>query len=564
MFAAMFRRVAPRWILLACAPLIFPTASAFAQAPSSSQAIVFKVTRPNERVQMTVNTSRILTLDQKIPQVQVNNPDILEPHILSPNEVQIFAKAQGVTQVNLWGEDEKIYSLDVIVYGDTQSLTMLLQEQFPNSSLKAVPVGSAVLVSGFVDQPEHISRIVEIAEQYYPKVINNMTVAGVQEVVLNVRVMEVSRTKLRTLGFDWAKFTNGNMVFSGVSGLLTASFDGTVGTSGAETFAFSVLGNNSSFFGVLEALRRDNLMKILAEPKLVTTSGRPAFFQVGGEFPILVPQSMGTVSIEYKKFGTQVDFVPIVLGNGRIHLDVRPRVSEIDSSRSIVIDSYEVPGLRVREVETGVEMMAGQTLAIAGLVQTRIEAQNRGLPWASELPYVGSLFRRVNHEENEIELLILVTPELCEAMPAGQTPQGGPGLSPARPNDCDLYRKGHLEVPRCCPSPCGNGGACPNPGPCPCPGAAPEAGMILRQPEVVPMPPDIRPLSSRQDPRATSLPNPGGQARPVRLTSDQTQTADNSQSRYNPVRQQIAPDSGASRQANAEPGFIGPVGYDVK
>ncbi len=559
MFAATLRRTAPRWMLLAWAPWLALAEPSRAQPVSANPAIVFKVTRPNDRVQMTVNTSRILTLEQKIPQVQVNNPDIIEPHILSPNEVQIFAKTQGVTQVNLWGEDEKIYTLDVIVYGDTQALTMLLQEQFPNSSLRAVPVGTAVLLSGFVDQPEHISRIVEIAEQYYPKVINNMTVAGVQEVVLNVRVMEVSRTKLRTLGMDWAKITSGNLVFSGVSGLLTASFGGTVATSGSETFAFSVLGNNSNFYGVLEALRQDNLAKILAEPKLVTTSGRPAFFQVGGEFPILVPQSMGTVSIEYKKFGTQVDFVPIVLGNGRIHLDVRPRVSEIDSSRSVTIDTYDVPGLRVREVETGVEMMAGQTLAIAGLVQTRIEAANKGLPWVSELPYLGALFRRVTHQENEIELLIMVTPELCEALPAGQAPQCGPGMNSVVPDDCNLYLKGHLEVPGGCQQCQGAGcgvcrGGCRTgrggPACAPCTGgASPEPGMILTQPESVPLPP-------ASGVRATPAVAPDGQARAA--------VTGNPQTRYNPARPQVSPASSTSLQASGEPGFIGPVGYDVK
>ena len=159
-------------------------------------------------------------MDQKIPQAQVNNPDILDLTPLSPNQIQVSAKTAGVTQINLWGENQKLFTIDVIVYGDAQELKMLLRSQFPNAALNVVPVANSVLISGYVDKLEHIDRIVRIAEEYYPKVINNMTVGGVQTVLLHVRVMEVSRTKLRELGFDWAKITGGNLVTSGVSGLV--------------------------------------------------------------------------------------------------------------------------------------------------------------------------------------------------------------------------------------------------------------------------------------------------------------------------------------------------------
>lgn len=434
---------------------------------SSSQQVIRQITGPSQREEMTVNTSRILTLDKRIPQAQVNNPEILDITALSPNQIQIFAKKAGVTQVNLWDEKGNVYTVDVIVFGDARELDLLLKSQFPNCSIKVIPIASGVLLSGYVDQQDHVSRIIQIAEEYYPRVINNLTVGGVHEVLLHVKVMEVSRTKLRSLGFDWTQISGQNVIRSSVSGLITAAgaadpvsgSAATAVTSGGETFFFSIFDGNDAFFGVLEALRQDNLMKVLAEPTLVTVSGRPAFFQVGGEFPIIVPQSLGTVSIEYKRYGTQVDFVPIVLGNGRIRLEVRPRVSEIDSSRSIVINSTTVPGLRVREVDTGVEMQAGQTLAIAGLVETRVEAQRRGLPVISDLPYIGSAFRRVAERNNDVELLILVTPELVEAMDAEEVPPCGPGTQTASPTDWELYMKGYIEVPRCCDPATANGAA---------------------------------------------------------------------------------------------------------
>ena len=204
-------------------------------------------------------------------------------------------------------------------------------------------------------------------------------------------------------------------------------------------------------------MREDKLLKILAEPTLVTISGRPASFLVGGEIPITVPQSLGTSTIEYKRYGTQLDFVPIVLGNGKVRLEVRPKISDLDWANSIVINGTTVPGLKSREVETGVEMNAGQTLAIAGLVQTRVESERRGLPWVSDVPYLGVAFRRMKDENNEIELLILVTPELVDPLNPHEVPRCGPGMDTASPSDCELYLKGYLEVPRCCPN-CGGDG----------------------------------------------------------------------------------------------------------
>ena len=179
-------------------------------------------------------------------------------------------------------------------------------------------------------------------------------------------------------------------------------------------------------------------------------SGRPAQFNAGGEIPILVPQSLGTSSVEYKKFGTQVDFLPIVLGNGNIRLEVRPRISEIDDSRSVTILDSVIPSLKVREVDTAVEMKAGQTFALAGLIQEREEGINRGLPVLADMPVFGVPFRRVENEVNEIELLILVTPEFVDAMEPYEVPCGGPGMDTVSPSNAALYLGGHMEVPAHC------------------------------------------------------------------------------------------------------------------
>ncbi len=442
-------------------------------AEPTQGAIEYRIKRPSQRLELVVNTSRILVLDKEVPRAMVNNPDIVRVVPLSPKKVQLSALKPGVTQVNLWDEDGQLFTVDLVIIGDAQELQMLLSSEFPQASIRVRPLATSVVLSGRVDQPEQVNRIVRMAEDYYPKVINNISVGGVQQVLLHVQVMEVSRTKLRSLGFDWANFGNTDHVVQSVSGLL-GSFSAAAGTAtgaGGETVSFGLIGDDNSFFGFLEALRDNNLAKVLAEPTLVTVSGRPASFNAGGEFPILVPQSLGTISIEYKQFGTRVDFVPIVLGNGAIRLEVRPQVRELDNANGVTLNGNRVPGLRTRWVDTAVEMRAGQTLALAGLIQTRVESQNRGIPWLADLPWAGAAFRRVEEQQNEIELVVMVRPELVDALDPHEVPRNLPGQQFTSPNDVELYFRGYLEVPRCCPD-----GSCPS-----CQG--PSDGTIIEVPQ---------------------------------------------------------------------------------
>lgn len=534
---------------------------------SRSTSIIHRITSANERQQMVVNTSRILKLERKIPQAQVNNPEILDLTPLSPTDIQLAAKKAGVTQVNLWDEDNNIFTVDVVVYGDTRELEMILTEQFPNASLKLRGFADSVLISGFVENANDVTSIVRIAETFYPnRVTTRLQVGGVQQVLLHVKVMEVSRTKLRDLGFDWAYISGSNVVASAAAGLLTDAVaatgtDPSSVTASGGNFRFNVVNGPSTFFGILEAMRRDNFAKILAEPTLVTVSGRPASFQSGGKVPVVNGGGLGVpANTQYVEYGTKVDFVPIVLGNSRIRLEVRPDVTEIDGARSVG-GQY---AFRSRYVDTGVELQAGQTLAIAGLIQTRIESSRQGLPWVSELPYVGAAFRRTREERNEVELLILVTPELVAGMHADQVPKCGPGMKTTSPDDWELYFKGYLEVPNCCPSCDGEGCAecqemaggenlptmldsgegqviemheIPTPG-----SSEPPTPKPLPQkpaPETVPTAPQVPPAASSVGPQKPGPVGPAETPEPMTL-----------------------PVSTAALRTSKLPGLIGPIGYD--
>ncbi|MEW4455732.1 pilus assembly protein N-terminal domain-containing protein [Bremerella sp. JC817] len=449
------------------------------QAQNEAPGVNFQVAAPNQRLEMIVNSSRIFTLDNKIPKAQVNNPDLLRLTPLAPNKIQVSALKPGVTQVNLWADDGSIFTVDVVVIGDGRELQMLLESEFPNATIKVRPLASSVVLSGFVDRPDAISRIVEMAQDYYPKVINNITVGGVQQVMLKVKVYEVSRTKLRTVGFDFAAFSGNDFVVSSVSGIINSVTQSsqTIATTGADTVTFGVVGNNTAFFGFIEALRQNNLAKLLSEPTLNAMSGRPASFLSGGEVPIQVSSGLGTTSIEFKEFGTRVDVVPIVLGNGNIRLEVRPLVSEVDSSVSV----NGTPGFRTRWVDTAVEMQAGQTFALAGLIQDKIETENRGIPYLADIPWAGAAFRRVQDRRNEVELLFVVTPELVAPLNADEEPCEKPGTASGPLNDTELYWRGYMEVPNCVPGGAYGGGMIGPSGPSIIEGEVIEQGAPLME-----------------------------------------------------------------------------------
>ena len=505
--------------------------------PYQGNPLQVEVSESAQRLEMTVNTSKIFTLEKKVPRVFVSDTTVVQASPLSPNQIQISAIKPGVTQVNMWDEDGTIYTVDVIVTRDASELRELLSSEFPEATLRIRPLAESVYITGYVPRPEMVDEIIAVANDYYAKVINGITVGGVQQVALHVKVMEVSRTKLRRLGLDW--------IFTG------ENFDiiqGTGSIIGHETIKFSVFGDASQFIGYLEALRQDDLVKLLAEPTLVTMTGRPASFNSGGSFPILVPNGLGTVGIEFKEYGTRVDFVPIVLGNGNIRLEVRPSVSELDDSRGIEVNGVTVPGVTDRTVETSVEMKAGQTLALAGLIQNRVETQRKGVPFLADLPWIGRAFSKVQERMNEIELLVIVTPELVGPLDPHQVPQCGPGQLTVSPDDCELYNYGYMEVPNCClfgDGPCAEHSRNPigqSPGSVVAPyGSAQGAPQDMDlQPPVVET--DFGPAPD------TRYPSP--------LTTQASRTAPVRPNRYLPASQHQMPTGTGS------PRPYGPLGYD--
>jgi pilus assembly protein CpaC len=405
----------------------------FGQDRSRLTSVSYEIRQPIQQLDIVVKSSRVITLDGRIPKFQVFNEEIVVATPVSENQIQVFAKTPGATQLNVWDTNDRQYTIDISVVADARMIESILNSQLPFASLKVTPIGEGAILSGTVTSAEDVERAVSITEQFYTTVINNIKVVGVQQVLLHTKLMEVSRTKLRDLGIDWT--------FSGNT-LAISSLPGAIPANGFQSQIIS-----GDFSALLAALRRDSLIKLLAEPTVVATHGRPARFSVGGEVPFIVPSGLGAFTVDYKEFGTSVDFLPFVVGPGRIRLEVRPEVSEPDAARGIVANGTVLPAFTTRYVETAVEMQSGQTFAIAGLLQSRAETQTDKIPLLGEMPYMGALFRRVRVLQNDIELLITVTPEFVEAMDPFEVPCGGPGLNSTAPSDKELYLKGYVEVP---------------------------------------------------------------------------------------------------------------------
>jgi len=581
MYLKLTRRRWCAWLIFACSASASLVLAAGQRAVYAQQpGVVHTVSQANERMEMTVNTSQILTLGTRIPRIVVNNPELVTATPISERQVQIAARKPGVTQINLWDEKGQIFTVDLLIFGDVRELEVNLKRMFPSSSIRVIRLTNSLVLEGQVDKPEIVSTVFRLAEDYAPKVLSNLTVAGAQQVVLKVQIMEVNRTKLREAGFDFAQLSNGSFITSGAAGILRS--DGQIGSrAGDSTIQFGIVDGGDAFFGFLQLLQQHNLVKTLAHPTLVTVSGRPASFNAGGEIFFQVNNGLAGSTVESEKFGTQVDFLPIVLGNGRIRLEVRPKISDIDNSVELGNELFRT---KVSQVDTGVEMMAGQTLALAGLIQTKLTAQKRGIPYLMDVPVLGFAFRSTNENAEEVELLIMVTPEFGEAMDPCEVPPCGPGMETMSPSNSELYCKGFIEVPACGPCGASEPCACHAPGlacqvhngfgPCGGPGygepaamatdagvapmpARPLEGEMLQDasgPQIVPQS-HARPL--RQAPRSSGADPSAGAPRPRWPTT--SAGPQNPASRHNPI-----PIVTSGSRATSTPGLIGPLGYDVQ
>ena len=403
------------------------------------------------KLEMTVNKTAVLTTKERYKRFSVGQPDIADVTAVGPTTLLVTGKKQGTTQIIIWNEQEQSQVVDVAVNLDAQALRDEIKRQFPDANITVDLLNGQVSLKGRVANLKIAEQAERVAKAFAPQVMNFLEVGGGQQVMLKVQFIEVNRTASNALGFS-SYFTDGTTKFgfqNGPGGNPIGGLSGGGETdipSGATIFGSGNIGG-FAFEAFLSALKSNNLARTLAEPTLVAISGEDASFLAGGEIPVPVPQTGvgggSTITIEYKEFGVRLKYNAVVLGDGRIRMKVVPEVSDLDYTSATTVNGSSVPGLRTRRVESLVEMNEGQTLALAGLLQRRVDARRSATPLLGDLPIVGALFQNVSYTRQETELVILVTPALAQAMNPDQIPEK-PGQAWKYPNEAELYGLGDL------------------------------------------------------------------------------------------------------------------------
>jgi pilus assembly protein CpaC len=371
----------------------------------------------------------------------VAKPEIADFVHVSPRQVYVTGKGAGTTTLTLWnkaGQVQEVY--DVEVAGSTSELKRLLHDVMPDENVQVSAVGDSVTLSGNVRSSESVTRAVAVAGTFAPgKVVNLLQVSGVHQVMLEIRVAEMNKAVLRRLGFNFNYLFKGGQDFfyTFLNRLTYLDEQGRLILSNNVNGAFRFTNGQASWQGFIDALKEDNLARVLAEPTLICLSGQTANFLAGGEIPIPVPQGLGTVAIEYKPFGVGLKFTPTVLNDKRISLQVSPEVSELDFTNAITLNGATIPALSTRKASTVIELDDGQSFAIAGLLRETSRDVNDKFPFLGDVPVLGNLFRSSQFQKSETELVIIATPHLVKTL--DKAAQKLPTSTYTDPNDVEFF-----------------------------------------------------------------------------------------------------------------------------
>jgi pilus assembly protein CpaC len=406
---------------------------------------------------------------QKIKTVTSPKPDavLIKTVVGDPTTVLVIGQQPDVTRIELEDADGNKESFEVIVQADVEYLRTQLRRAVPTANVTVIPTSAnTVLLSGTLTHTDDGAIVRGLVQSVGFKWIDAMRVGGVQQVQLDVVIAQVNRTDLRNLTFNFlgsSKYAAGGSTTGG--GVTTGQSTGASGgvfpaTAGAGSLLTGTPGSGTNlllgfvhnawgFQNFLEALKENGLAKLLAEPRLVTLSGRPANFLVGGQQAVPVAGGFSGVGVQFVPFGTTLSFLPIVRGNGRIYLEVSPSVSSLDASAGVTpAGGSLVPGRDINSVTTSVELESGQTFVLGGLIQHTVQANVTKVPCLGDLPWFGAFFRSVNYQDVEQEVLIIVTPWLVDAMSCNQRPKILPGEETRRPDNFELFLEGIIEAPR--------------------------------------------------------------------------------------------------------------------
>ncbi len=411
--------------------------------------------RELQKLELTMGKSKVLDLPVAIKRASLANPEVADTVVLSPTQIYLTGKTIGVTNLTLWNESGKMMGMyDVVIAPDVTRLKENLHKTLPEEN--GILVNSDhdhITLSGTASNANNLNRALSMAEAYAPKkIVNAMQVGGVQQVMLEVRVAEMSRELIKRLGLNFAVVGEDFFAVSVLANLTrlaalahpigqTATVASEVTQAIQGAFGFNAAG--MSVIGFVDALKEENLLKVLAKPTLMALNGQEAAFLAGGEFPIPVPQAFGLVTIQFKKFGVGLVFTPNVLNSKHISLNVAPEVSELDFTNALRTQGFVVPAITTRRAATTIELADGQSFAIGGLLRDNVRESIKKVPVLGEIPILGALFRSSSFQKSETELVIIVTPHLVK--PLDMAAQTLPTDYYVEPNEFEYYMMGFTE-----------------------------------------------------------------------------------------------------------------------
>jgi pilus assembly protein CpaC len=400
-----------------------PTPPASAQTTLPAQSAQPQGSAP---LRVMVGKSLLINTTERLKRISVTDPSVAYATVITPTQILVHGRAPGEVSLLIWDELERSRSFDLRVDVDVSAAAEEEHRVFPEEQISVTPSRAAIVLSGHVTTEDVAKRAGELASAYSKNVVNVLTFGpvGAQEVLLEVKFAEVDRSALSQLGANFFSTGAGNFLGSTTTGQYggfgPAQITQTQGQSPPIT-ANQTVSNVLNLFlfrpdihfgAVIEALQNKSLLQILAEPNLIAVNGKKASFLAGGQFPfpIVQPgQGFTAVTISFKEFGVKLEFTPVIMPNGNIHLTVAPEVSTLDFADALTISGFTIPALSTRKAETEFELRDGQSFVIAGLIDNRVTDVWNKIPGLGDIPILGNFFKSKSAQKSNSELMVLCT-----------------------------------------------------------------------------------------------------------------------------------------------------------
>jgi pilus assembly protein CpaC len=415
-----------------CATLALLTTGA-AATPAFADALPSE-SAPSRVISVPRDKSLSFRLEQPATKIIVAQPDIAEVVATTDRSFYVRGIELGSTNLLVYGPGGRLMEvIDVRVGVDAQTLEHDLALALPKEHIRVQTLGDGVMLTGEVSNPGVAIRAKTIAEAVAPDGVTSMLRVNGSQVVLEVRILEASRSITHDIGLT-ASIQNNSFNFSFGTGLIS-------GTSPTGVLSLHGGAGHTSIDAQLKALEDKGLLHTLARPNLVAMSGEKASFLAGGEFPFPVPAGLNLVTVEFRPYGVRLNFTPTIQDNGKIRLAVEPEVSQLDPANSVTVNGATIPALTMRRTNTTVELRDGESLAVSGLFQHGYQNTVRQVPGLGEIPILSALFRSARWQRNETELLIVVTPRIVTQADFDSAKTRT--VAGAEPSAADLLLLGH-------------------------------------------------------------------------------------------------------------------------